>query len=144
MHYCGSSCFKKVISKAVGLILFSLLVSLHSWAQFKVTVVIKSLPVSHKGEPVFIAGNFNNWQPDDYEFKISDSSVVLDDVPQGDYQFKFTRGSWDKVECAGAGTEVENRTVGINSDTTLFYTIEATNTLANFLRLCLVDQNFES
>lgn len=125
MPYCGSSCFKKIIDKAVGLILCSLLLSVHCWAQFNVTVRLKSLPVSHKGEPVFIAGNFNNWQPGDDDFKIADTSLILDNVSQGDYQFKFTRGSWDKVECGAAGAEINNRTISINSDTTLVYTIEA-------------------
>ena len=92
MPYCRSSCFKKIINKAVGLILFFLLPGIHIWAQFNVTVRLKSLPASHKGEPVFIAGNFNNWQPGDDDFKIADTSLILDNVSQGDYQFKFTRG----------------------------------------------------
>lgn len=125
MPYCRSSCFKKVIDKAVGLILCYLLLGMHGWAQFRVTIVLKSLPASHKGEPVFIAGNFNNWQPDDYSFKIVDTSLALQDVSQGNYQFKFTRGNWDKVECVKAGADIENRMVSISSDTTLYFTIEA-------------------
>ncbi len=125
MPYCRSSCFKKVNDKAVGLILGLVLLSMQGWAQFRVKVVLKSLPVSHKGEPVFIAGNFNNWQPDDNNFKIVDTSVALEGVSQGSYQFKFTRGSWNKVECAGAGADIENRMVSISSDTTLYFTIEA-------------------
>lgn len=71
------------------------------WAQL--TVVVNSVPTNTPaGTPIYIAGNFNNWNP-------SDANVVLTAQPDGKYavtlnpsvgpvRFKFTRGSWATVE----------------------------------------------
>lgn len=66
--------------------------------------------------PVFIAGNFNNWQTQDAHYK-------MDRVGQGLYHFtfpdgfeypetllyKFTRGDWSEVEIDKYGNRTENR-----------------------------------
>uniref|UniRef100_UPI00404B39C6 alpha/beta hydrolase-fold protein n=1 Tax=Flavobacterium sp. TaxID=239 RepID=UPI00404B39C6 len=66
--------------------------------------------------PVFIAGNFNNWQTQDQHYK-------MDRVGQGLYHFtfpdgfeypetllyKFTRGDWSEVEIDKYGNRTENR-----------------------------------
>ena len=71
------------------------------WAQL--TVVVNSVPTNTPaGTPIYIAGNFNNWNP-------SDANAVLTAQPDGKYavtlnpsvgpvRFKFTRGSWATVE----------------------------------------------
>lgn len=122
-----ASCFNRYTIKTGGLILLMLMIGLHGWSQFKVTILLKTLPVSHNGEPVFISGNFNDWNPEDGDFKITtdgkDYKLVLENVGGGNYQFKFTRGNWDKVESTVAGADIENRFVEISSDTALEFSI---------------------
>ncbi|MDZ4683277.1 MAG: alpha/beta hydrolase-fold protein [Saprospiraceae bacterium] len=66
--------------------------------------------------PVFLTGNFNEWQ-------VGDSQFRLEKVKKGLYRFefpnkqalpevieyKYVRGSWDQVELDSAGNEIFNR-----------------------------------
>lgn len=87
------------------------------------------VPSLHKEDGIFVAGNFNGWNPGnkEYELKRKDGKLELlipslkDDV----YEFKFTRGSWDKVACTPSGADVSNHLVKLSSDTTITYSIEA-------------------
>jgi predicted alpha/beta superfamily hydrolase len=95
--------------------------------QFRVTVHLNVLPASHGTDPIFIAGNFNGWNPGDtnYQFTKKDSAAVIElkELPAGAYEFKFTRGSWSKVETAAGGTDISNHTVKLAGDTALYYSI---------------------
>ncbi|MBL0355476.1 MAG: alpha/beta hydrolase [Chitinophagaceae bacterium] len=95
-------------------------------AQFNVTIQLKSVPASHNNDLVFISGNFNNWNPDNDRLLLKNKmlSAVLKNLDAGTYEFKFTRGRWDNVECTADGKDVENHSVQINSDTTLEYSID--------------------
>ncbi len=100
----------------------------NSNSQFKVRVNLTGVPVS--SEKIFIAGSFNSWKPDDETaelYKNADSVFVIEfsDVGAGLYEFKFTRGSWEKVECKKNGTDIENRSVRIQSDTSFNFSVEA-------------------
>jgi metallo-beta-lactamase class B len=85
------------------------------------------VPVSHSTDTVFIAGNFNGWNPGnaDYQLFLKDSVriVELKGLNAGLYEFKFTRGSWRKVESTLMGTGVVNHSVQLISDTSLSFTI---------------------
>lgn len=59
--------------------------------------------------PIFVMGEFNNWVPNDPEFKMnqlskSEYSLTLF-IPPGIYEYKYTRGSNTSVE----GTRVDDR-----------------------------------
>jgi hypothetical protein len=43
----------------------------------------------------------------------------FNNVDTGHYEFKFTRGSWDKVETTSKGDDIENRMAEIRGDTLL-------------------------
>lgn len=68
----------------------------------------------HADEPVFLAGNVNNWQPADERFRLRAGdesgrlSLIINDLP-GELQLKFTRGSWAMEEVNQAGQPVPNR-----------------------------------
>ncbi|HLK31403.1 MAG TPA: alpha/beta hydrolase-fold protein [Puia sp.] len=114
---------KKFISLQIIVLFF-----VNSYSQFKVRVNLASIPVS--SDKIFIAGSFNNWKPDDETAELhknADSIFFIDfpDVDAGLYEFKFTRGSWEKVECKKDGSDIENRSVKIQSDTVLNFSIEA-------------------
>ncbi len=100
-----------------------------SEAQFKVVFKLGNYPNQHNHDSVFIAGSFNGWDPVNSLFGIStlndnDLSVSAQ-LPQGQYEFKCTRGSWKKVECLAAGKDMGNRFFEINRDTTIDINIEA-------------------
>jgi predicted alpha/beta superfamily hydrolase len=89
-------------------------------AQYTLRLVITDV-ATKKLDDIYVAGNFNNWNPKDANYKLkpfggSRKAIVLKDIPAGTYQFKFTRGSWDKVETTAKGEDIENRTVEVNDD----------------------------
>ena len=92
--------------------------------QHKVVIRINSLPTSPAAESIYIAGNFNNWNPKDEGFRLTKESdgkftIVFPNVATGDYEFKFTRGGWETVESTADGRQIANRSLKLLSDTTL-------------------------
>jgi hypothetical protein len=79
-------------------------------AQYTVKITLKELPSRPLAEVVYIAGNFNNWNPKDENFRLQKNEkglffIEIKDVESADYEFKFTRGSWDQGETNDKGTE---------------------------------------
>lgn len=72
---------------------------------------------------LFLAGDFNNWNPGDKAWELAPAGAgkysLLKDMPKGVYHFKVTRGSWQTVECSVDGKGVDNRALKIGSDTTI-------------------------
>ncbi|HZY38347.1 MAG TPA: alpha/beta hydrolase-fold protein [Mucilaginibacter sp.] len=75
------------------------------------------------GLHLFLAGNFNGWNPADTLWELQPgghgSYHVNKVLPKGIYQFKLTRGSWQNVECTADGKPVDNRSLKITGDTTV-------------------------
>jgi predicted alpha/beta superfamily hydrolase len=98
-------------------------------AQYTVKIMVSDLSGLHRADTVFVAGNFNDWNPAgtiNARHKEDGKLVfVLAGMPAGNYEFKFTRGSWSKVACANSGADLPNNTIRINSDTTVQYQVEA-------------------
>lgn len=90
------------------------------FAQHKVSIIIKSLPSYHQdGADIYIAGSFNNWNPGDKNYKLEydDGEYGMKmKLPQGAYEFKFTRGSWEKGEVNPDGSGVPNRELIVTGD----------------------------
>jgi len=82
----------------IYILLFLLLSSFCSLAQFTLQIEITKKPFSHQEEGVFAAGSFNKWNPGDsnYLFKREKNKLVLQikDLAAATYQYKFTRGDW--------------------------------------------------
>lgn len=100
------------------------------YGQYKVRINLIAIPGAIKTDSVFMAGSFNNWQPGDpltAFHKRADGVFYIEfpDAPSGSYEFKFTRGAWKKVECKKDGSDIENRSVKINSDTVFDFSVEA-------------------
>lgn len=97
--------------------------SFQSYGQFKVTLIITSLSSYHNtNESIYIAGSFNNWNPSDKNYEVAPSSgkyIKTLSLPAGTYEYKLTRGGWNKVETAEEGIPTENRKLYINKDTTI-------------------------
>lgn len=101
----------------VTLILFSLTAN----AQFNVDVVVR-VPANTAGS-VFIAGNFNDWNPNNsaYQLEKTASNIyrIRLHLPGDNYEFKITRGSWEKAESTNEGKTINNRSLTVEADTTI-------------------------
>jgi predicted alpha/beta superfamily hydrolase len=62
---------------------------------------------------IYIAGSFNGWNPKDEKYKFSRNGkgkyTIELKLNAGNYEYKVTRGGWDKVECKKDGTSINNR-----------------------------------
>jgi predicted alpha/beta superfamily hydrolase len=101
-----------------------------SFGQIKVTFETGKIPaVKGLSAALFLAGDFNNWNPGDKTAELlqnSDGSYQLSRIlPKGIYNFKITRGSWQTVECSAFGKSMDNRNISIVHDTTIMMDVAA-------------------
>lgn len=108
----------------IGCLVF---ISTTSFAQHTVTFLVKQPSLLHSMDHLYIAGNFNVWNPSDKnsQLKAEESGIfsITLSLPAGNYEYKFTRGSWEKVETDSSGKGIQNRTLQLQSDTTIRVTI---------------------
>jgi len=85
-------------------------------------------PLKRADERLFLAGDFNNWNPADKAWELTSSASgsyqLFKDLPKGIYHYKVTRGNWQTVECNKLGKAVDNRSANIINDTTITINIE--------------------
>ena len=72
------------------------------------------VPPSTPADSVYIAGSFNVWNPGNPDYRLTrggdgEYAITLPESVRGPIEFKFTRGSWEKVEVDSAGGGVANR-----------------------------------
>lgn len=96
-------------------------------AQFSVRFVVTQA-ATKQNEDIYVAGNFNNWNPADEKYKLKPfaggrKSIVIKDLPAGTYAFKFTRGSFEKVECMADGRNIDDRIIEVNGDISQEFTV---------------------
>jgi metallo-beta-lactamase class B len=81
------------------------------------TLGLESLPpTTPSGVSIYVAGNFNGWNPGDSAYRLTADGkgnylVALPDSIKGPIEFKFTLGSWDAVETDSSGADIQNRGV---------------------------------
>ena len=110
-----------------GLFFLFLLCSFVAEAQFSLRIVVTAV-ATRKDDNIYIAGNFNGWNPADEKYKLKPfaggrKSIVIKDLQPGTYAFKLTRGGFDKVETTADGRDISDRVVEVNSDITQEITI---------------------
>jgi len=109
--------------KEISLCAVVLLSSLLTKAQYQVRFVVNGLPAYHAAsDPVFLSGSFNNWNPADEKYRLQLNDGKLDIIirlPKGSFEYKFTRGSWEKVEAQNEGMPTENRRLIVEEDKTV-------------------------
>lgn len=97
----------------IKLIFTLFLLSLQLSAQLTITVtdIPSNTPM---GDDIYIAGNFQNWNPSDPNYQLEDNGngtyQIVINPAAGELAFKFTRGSWDTVEGNETGGFLPNRT----------------------------------
>ena len=95
--------------------------------QYSVRLVVTDI-ATKQNDDIYVAGNFNNWNPKDENYKLkplggSRKGVVLKDIPAGNYAFKFTRGSFEKVECTADGRDISDRVLDVTADASVDFVI---------------------
>jgi len=100
----------------------ALLLTSFVMSQNPVRLEIKALPAYHPSDAaIYIAGSFNGWNPQDknYQFQRTDKGDYYIDLKlaDGKYEYKVTRGGWDKAECKKGGGFSENRVLLIPGET---------------------------
>jgi predicted alpha/beta superfamily hydrolase len=105
--------------KTASFLIVSLII-LSVAAQNIIRIEINSLPANTPANSsIFIAGNFNNWNPQNknFQFQKNDKGYFIDlSLNPGSYEYKITRGGWDKVECTNEGKDIGNRTLKVDAD----------------------------
>lgn len=99
-----------------------------AFSQYNLRLVV-TLVATKVEEDIYVAGNFNNWNPKDPNYKLKPfaggrKAIVLKDLSAGNYAFKFTRGSWDKVECEADGRDIEDRIAEVSGDVAIDCTVK--------------------
>jgi len=96
-------------------------ISINNWRDFvkpedsPIRIILEKVPASTPADgQLFIAGNFNNWNPSDnaYSFHKAADGTYYIDIPRSEYilSFKVTRGyNWSTVECQLNGEDIQNR-----------------------------------
>ncbi len=79
------------------------------------TIRLTSIPASTPaGAVIYVAGSFNNWNPAAEGYRLTAQgaqyAITLSDSVRGPVEFKFTLGSWERVEVSASGGDVPNRT----------------------------------
>ncbi len=101
----------------------------NSGAQYRVVFKLGKYPGKNSNDSAFLAGNFNNWNPANSDFRFlltnENSFELILNLPAGQYAYKCTRGSWGKVESASDGKDIGDHTFKLTNDTTIEININA-------------------
>lgn len=81
------------------------------------------------GERVYVAGTFNDWNPGHRAYRLkkengSTYAITLPDLSSGKHEFKFTLGSWERVEVDQSGADVGNRMIEVPEEGGVTYASE--------------------
>ena len=84
--------------------------------QAQITITLDEIPAdTPKDAKIYITGNFNSWNPADPEFQLLKNQWGVYQITfmpdQTAIQFKFTLGSWAKVEVNTKNQDILNRTL---------------------------------
>ncbi|MEO9022716.1 MAG: alpha/beta hydrolase-fold protein [Ginsengibacter sp.] len=108
-----------------------IIISAVSFAQYKVNFEVKQPSLLHSMDHLFITGNFNLWNPQDKNSELTSDktgiATITLSLPAGNYEYKFTRGSWEKAETDSNGKGIANRFFHLQSDTTIQVNIRGWN-----------------
>ncbi|NME70389.1 helix-turn-helix domain-containing protein [Flammeovirga aprica] len=110
-----------------------------------VEFVIHQLPLHHpEEEPLFMVGSFNAWNPSDakYQFHRNQKGEWVATISSSlnAFEYKITRGSWEKVEATHDGKPKANRVfISENESDTVFLDILGWEDLAGQTTILLQD-----
>ena len=96
----------------------------------KITFTVTKLPENTPThDNIYVSGSFNGWFPDSSKFQLlrqkNGTFELTIDLPKKEFEYKFTRGSWNNSECTLNCTHLANRTFEILDEKILECKIEA-------------------
>ena len=95
--------------------IFSIISLLASTLSAQLTIIVDEIPENTPDQaPIHIAGNFQGWNPGSNTHQLTKDTLlnihhITLPAGIGDIEFKFTRGTWDKVESDENGNYIPNR-----------------------------------
>jgi hypothetical protein len=103
------------------LIIALLLLSNNLFGGYNVRVLVSGRV---ENRDVYITGKFNEWNPGDSKYKLTalnDSlqQIILTNMPEGLFEFTFTKGDWAYIETTETGFPLPARKVLLNTDTVI-------------------------
>ncbi|MGZ8559588.1 MAG: alpha/beta hydrolase-fold protein [Chitinophagaceae bacterium] len=110
-------------------IVISTLLSASVMAQSTIRLEIDSLPHYHpSGSNIYAAGSFSGWNPQDENYKFQHDKngnyFLILKLDKGSYEYKITRGGWEKAECKKEGEAIGNRLLEVDENSTVKLIIE--------------------
>ena len=108
----------------LSLLPLAISVSMGLSAQYNIQIKLSPLSGKTAADQVYLAGSFNGWNPKDETFRLrkdeqGNFSLLLKNIPAGNYEYKFTKGGWETAETDANGQSIGNRVLQLNADTTL-------------------------
>jgi AraC-like DNA-binding protein len=87
---------------------------LHNTAAAQVQIIIESLPpATTSTDTIYICGSFNDWKPNEIQYalqkQLNGQLAITLDLNAPNHEYKFTRGSWTKVETDTENNYIDNR-----------------------------------
>jgi predicted alpha/beta superfamily hydrolase len=133
------------------LVIICLPILLHCHLAAQMTLLVNNVPqLTPMFDQLYIAGDFNDWNPGDPAWQLSSSggiySITIPEQNTQEFEFKFTRGNWDTVEGNELGSYLPNRSASYNPGGTATYEIAGwedlpgTHTVTSEVRI--VDNDF--
>ena len=112
--------------KKISLSFFYFLFAFFSFSQYTLRLLVTDVAARMQKDLV-VAGNFNDWKPDSIFYKLmplcTRIEITLSNLPAAKYEFKPTRGRWEKCEADAKGNNIENREIDLQSDTSITFFI---------------------
>jgi len=90
-------------------------------ARAQLTIELSVPDDTPEGAVVYVAGSFNDWNPAEPAYRLvarapGARTITLPESVRGPVSFKFTLGSWERVEVDASGGDVPNRTFTIPAE----------------------------
>ncbi len=106
-----------------------LLFAFRAYSQHSLHIILTDASPK-KADNVFIAGDFNNWNPGDQHYQLKRSGrdqweIQLTGLSTGEHNYKFTEGNWENAEANATGKAAGNRAVQIDQDAERMDTVPA-------------------
>ncbi len=94
----------------------------------QITFIVNKIPANTpSGDKIYVAGNFNGWNPGDAGFRLTEDDsgrwYGTFNIGGGNIEYKFTRGSWATVEGSSTGGFIPNRKAQVSPGDTLRHMI---------------------
>lgn len=110
-------------------IILAVFIFIQAASQAAVKIVLRNVPAYTKSDAdIYAAGSFNGWNPQDAQYKFQrddQGNYVLNlQLNPGSYEYKITRGGWDKVECKAQGIGVANRILKVEGPAAVEINVE--------------------